>query len=304
MKEILPGHVYIVGSGPGDPDLLTVRAHALLEAAGVILHDDLVAAEILALANPQATVINVGKRCGAKKITQEEINALMIETARLGFAVVRLKSGDPAIFGRLAEELDALDAAHIAYEIVPGITAALGAAASLGVSLTDRRTSSRVVVVTAHQSLSTCGAANHAAGPAADWKGLAREDSTLVIYMPGHDFAALRENLLAAGLAADTPAAIVSRASTPQQREIATKLGELGTESIASQLLEPPTILLIGRTLARAQRNSNRTDLAAEAVELVEAATAPEHEFIAPGEITSQVSNSTLQLKGASRHDR
>ncbi len=244
MTETLAGKVYIVGAGPGDPDLLTVKAHSLLRRANVILHDDLVSPAILSLAGPQATVMNVGKRCGAKKITQEEINALMIETARMGFSVIRLKSGDPAIFGRLAEELDALEAARIPYEIVPGITAALGAAASLKFSLTDRRSSSRVVIVTAHHSQSTESAS------IAEWKDLAREDTTLVIYMPGNDFHSLREDMLAAGLSADTPAVLISKASTPQQRESFTTLGKL--DSLPS--VAPPTILMIGRPLERAGR--------------------------------------------------
>jgi uroporphyrin-III C-methyltransferase len=299
VKEILPGHVYVVGAGPGDPDLLTVRAHALLQAAGVVLHDDLVAPEILALANPQATVMNVGKRCGAKRITQDEINALMIETARLGFAVVRLKSGDPAIFGRLAEELDALDAAQISYEIVPGITAALGAAASLGVSLTDRRTSSRVVIVTAHQSLSpsSSNASNADSVPGEDWKSLARPDTTLVVYMPGHEFATLRENLLAAGLPLDTPATIVSHASTPRQREVSTTLGEMvARASEAQSLLQPPTILLIGRALARAGRNSRRS--ASSESGSRRSAKQPAAEAVA-----SRTRDLAYQSKGASQHD-
>jgi len=249
-------------------------------------------------------VMNVGKRCGAKKITQDEINALMVETARLGFAVVRLKSGDPAIFGRLAEELDALDAAQIPYEVVPGITAALGAAASLGVSLTDRRTSSRVVIVTAHQSLSprTPGSQRAHAGtadilPSENWKSLAREDSTLVIYMPGHDFATLRENLLAAGLAADTPAKIVSHASTPRQRDISTTLGELVECALeAGPALAPPTILLIGRAVARAgsdssgllSRRSDSPDSSRQSVSKVVASSSHDLEY---------------QLKGNSHND-
>ena len=149
MKTPRHGKVYLVGAGPGDPDLLTVKAHALIRAAEVILHDDLVSAPILALANPHAMVVNVGKRCGTKNISQAEINRLMISSAGRGLSVVRLKSGDPGIFGRLAEERDALESADVSYEIIPGITAALSAAASLGVSLTDRRTSSRIVVITA-----------------------------------------------------------------------------------------------------------------------------------------------------------
>ena len=237
--------MYLVGAGPGDPDLLTVKAHALIRAAQIILHDDLVSAPILALASPHAMVVNVGKRCGTKNITQSEINRLMIASARRGLSVVRLKSGDPGLFGRLAEERDALESAGIPYEIVPGITAALSAAASLGVSLTDRRTSSRIVVISAHR------AHENENEPPTDWRGLAANNSTLVIYMPGRNFAALQQELLDAGLDADTPAAIVSAASTPEQREHCTTVRKLDT----APPMPAPTILLIGRTLEHAARS-------------------------------------------------
>ena len=133
-----PGRVYLVGAGPGDPELLTVKASRLLREADGVLHDDLVSAEIVGLAGPQAIVVNVGKRCGRKGITQVEINRVMILFAKAGVNVVRLKSGDPLIFGRLNEEVDALDAAGVPYEVVPGITAGFAAAAALGVSLTDQ----------------------------------------------------------------------------------------------------------------------------------------------------------------------
>jgi uroporphyrin-III C-methyltransferase len=190
-------------------------------------------------------VINVGKRCGAKNITQSEINRLMIASARRGLSVIRLKSGDPGLFGRLAEERDALESAGVPYEIVPGVTAALSAAASLGVSLTDRRTSSRIVVVSAHRAHE-----NENEEPT-DWRSLATNNSTLVIYMPGRNLAALREELVAAGLDAETPAAIVSAASTPEQREHCTTLGQLDT----APPMPDPSILLIGRTLERAARS-------------------------------------------------
>src|SRR5579862_6843966 len=208
----MTGKVYLVGAGPGDPDLLTVKALKLLQRATIVLHDDLVSPAILALANPPAEIINVGKRAGAKGITQSEINALMIEHSQRGAEVVRLQSGDPSIFGRLAEEMDALDAAKVPFEVVPGITAGLGAAASLGVSLTDRRKSARIVIVTNHQAH---GDERHIK---TDWKSLAREDATLVIYMPGHDFTTLRDKLIGAGLPNAIPAVIVSRATTPAQR--------------------------------------------------------------------------------------
>jgi len=245
MKAPINGKVYLVGAGPGDPDLLTVKAHGLIRAAQVILHDDLVSTPILALANPHAMVVNVGKRCGTKNITQSEINRLMIASARRGWSVVRLKSGDPGIFGRLAEERDALESAGVPYEIVPGITAALSAAASLGVSLTDRRTSSRIVVVSAHR------AHENENERLPDWRSLASNNSTLVIYMPGRNFAALQQELLDAGLAADTPAAVVSAVSTPEQREHSTTLGQLDS----APLMRAPSILLIGRTLERATRS-------------------------------------------------
>jgi uroporphyrin-III C-methyltransferase len=235
--------VHLVGAGPGDPDLLTVKAHRLLAQADVILHDDLVPPAILAIAGPQAEVINVGKRCGAKGITQAEIDALMIDYARRGLDVVRLKSGDPGIFGRLAEETDALTAAAVPFDVVPGITAGLGAAASLGVSLTDRRKSARVVVVTGHHAQKS--------GPQEkpDWKNLAQGNATLVIYMPGHNFAGLREEFLAAGLATDIPAAIVSHATTPQQQHQYTTIGDL--DKLAR--MDSPTILLVGRVLENAR---------------------------------------------------
>ena len=245
MKASMHGKVFLVGAGPGDPDLLTVKAHALIRTAQVILHDDLVSAPILALASPHAMVVNVGKRCGTKNITQSEINRLMIASARRGLSVVRLKSGDPGLFGRLAEERDALESARVPYEIVPGVTAALSAAASLGVSLTDRRTSSRIVVISAHR------AHENENEPPTDWHSLAANNSTLVIYMPGRNLGALQHELLDSGLDAGTPAAIVSAASTPEQREHRTTLGQLDT----APPMPAPTILLIGRTLERAARS-------------------------------------------------
>jgi uroporphyrin-III C-methyltransferase len=248
MKQRVSSTVYLVGAGPGDPELLTVKAARLLERADLILHDDLVPPAIVALAGPHADVVNVGKRCGTKGITQDEINMRMIEGAQQGLSVVRLKSGDPGIFGRLAEELDALESAGVPFEVVPGITAGIAAAASLGVSLTDRRTSTRVVVVTNHRAHGTHSAEQ------TDWKNLAREDTTLVIYMPGHDFASLRAELFAAGLPPEIPAVVVSRASTPDQRFEFSTLAEFD----ALPHLDPPTILMIGRSLDRARPEAAR----------------------------------------------
>jgi len=253
MTQNATGTVHLVGAGPGDPELLTVKAHRLLTDTDVVLHDDLVPPAILALAGPQAEVINVGKRCGAKGITQGEIEALMIDFARRGLDVVRLKSGDPGIFGRLAEEIDALTNAGVPFEVIPGITAGLAAAASLGVSLTDRRKSARVVVVTGHHAQKS---GRH---EKPDWKSLAQGNATLVIYMPGHDFANLREEFLAAGLAEDVPAAIVSHATTPRQCHEYTTVGEMDK----LPRMDSPTILLVGRVLEDARLRAAENPLLA-----------------------------------------
>src|SRR5215469_1831527 len=147
-STIMAAKVYLVGAGPGDPELLTRKAWRVLQSAGVVLHDDLVSQEILCMLPPTIQVVNVGKRCGAKSISQDEINALMVQLARQGKTVARLKSGDPSLFGRAGEEMEALTRAGIEFEVIPGVTAALGAAASTQISLTDRRRASRVVFVT------------------------------------------------------------------------------------------------------------------------------------------------------------
>jgi uroporphyrin-III C-methyltransferase len=261
------GKIYLVGAGPGDPELLTVKADRLLRQADLVLHDDLVSAAIISLAGPQAEVVNVGKRCGTKSITQEEIHARMFEASRRGLNVVRLKSGDPGIFGRLAEEIDALGSAGIPHEVVPGITAGIAAAASLGISLTDRRKSARVVIVTGHKAYG-----GQTAGRV-DWRSLAREDATLLIYMPGHEFSNLRGELLEAGLSPGTPAVIVSRATTPEQRHQFTTVGELA----GVPDMESPSILMIGRSVTGGQARSQAENLTrkvdcARLVELILAA--------------------------------
>jgi uroporphyrin-III C-methyltransferase len=247
------GKVFLVGAGPGDPDLLTIKAHRLLGQADLILHDDLVSSGILALAGPRTIVVNVGKRCGAKKITQAEINALLADAAREGKQVVRLKSGDPGIFGRLNEELETLRAANLAFEVIPGVTAANAAAASLGVSLTDRQKSSRVVFVSGHQAESK-GAADEP-----DWNALAPENATIVVYMPGNGLRHLSRKLIAAGLAPDTCSVVVSRASTPHQKQFWTTVGGLADLDSAAS----PSILLIGRTLGAAASRAALQDLSA-----------------------------------------
>jgi len=209
-----PGRVYLVGAGPGDPDLLTARAARLLATADVVLNDDLVPEAVVALAHPEALARNVGKRCGKKKITQAEINVLMIEHARAGRSVVRLKSGDPLVFGRAAEEIDALREAAVEFEVVPGITAAFAAAAALGLSLTDRRASSSVHFSSGHHATG---------GPPAI------SEPTRVVYMPGRNFAALAAEWRAQGLPANLPCVAISRAAQPDQRIAKTTLDKLDT---------------------------------------------------------------------------
>jgi uroporphyrin-III C-methyltransferase/precorrin-2 dehydrogenase/sirohydrochlorin ferrochelatase len=225
------GKVFLVGAGPGDPDLLTVKALRLIHSADVILHDDLVAPAILDLAPLHAVVVNVGKRCGAKSITQEEINALMIGHAHAQRSVVRLKSGDPLIFGRAAEEIAALADAEVPFEIVPGITAAFAAAAAVGCSLTSRNAASNVIFSTGHHAQSH----NHAPLPQL-------EDATRIVYMPGRDLSLLALEWLQEGLPPEFPCAIISRAGHPDQQIRCTTLAALGD----AEPVPAPSLLIAG----------------------------------------------------------
>lgn len=230
-SSLEPAKVYLVGAGPGDPDLLTVKASRLIQSAGVVLHDDLVPRAILDLASSQAIVVNVGKRCGVKSITQEEINSLMIEHASANRSVVRLKSGDPLVFGRAAEEMAALNEAEIPFEIVPGITAAFAAAAAIQCSLTDRKSASNVIFSTGHHAQS------HNQAPLPEL-----EDATRVVYMPGRDLTLLAAEWLDEGLPPDFPCVIVSRAAQPDQDIRCTTLAALGDAEPALA----PSLLIAG----------------------------------------------------------
>ena len=232
------GTVYLVGAGPGDPELLTVRALRLLQQADIIFHDDLVPDSILALANPHALITSVGKRCGRPRITQQGIHKLLIESARAGQSVVRLKSGDPLIFGRAGEEIAALRAAAIPFIIVPGVTAALAAGAALELPLTDRQSASKLIFCTGH----------HAADKTDHtplWAGPLPEDATLVLYMPGRDTARLADDLYAAGVAADMPCCAISHAATPRQSHAACRLAALSELTCGPA----PLLLLVGRAM-------------------------------------------------------
>jgi uroporphyrin-III C-methyltransferase len=234
------GKVYLVGAGPGDPELLTVKALRLLQTADVVLHDDLVAPEILTLIASTARVQNVGKRCGARTMRQEEINFLLVALAESGLQVVRLKSGDPLVFGRAGEEMTALRRAKVRYEIVPGVTSALAAAAAAGIPLTHRRTSSTLVLAAGHRA---------AENAEPEWSEFAAAESTLVIYMPGHDYPAIADKLANAGFAQETPCAIISRATTAHQQVHYTTIANLPR----SPVLAAPALLVVGETVRFAE---------------------------------------------------
>jgi uroporphyrin-III C-methyltransferase / precorrin-2 dehydrogenase / sirohydrochlorin ferrochelatase len=228
-----PGTVYLVGAGPGDPELLTVKATRLLAAADIVLHDSLVSPEILSMISPCAEIIDVGKRAGRKLLTQDEINSLLVSYAESRTTVVRLKGGDPSMFGRAGEELEALRRANIPHQVVPGISAALGAAAAAGISLTDRRVASQVLFSTFSQ------------GPGRgnlEWSQLT-SDTTLVLYMPGSDYGEVAERLQNSGLPAELPCVIVSRATHAQQQVRWSTVGSLDTE----EKLPAPALIIVGR---------------------------------------------------------
>jgi uroporphyrin-III C-methyltransferase/precorrin-2 dehydrogenase/sirohydrochlorin ferrochelatase len=230
------GEVWLVGAGPGDPDLLTLRALQVLQTADIIVHDRLVSDEILALARRDAGRIAVGKIPGRKQNSQESINALLSKLAASGKRVCRLKGGDPFIFGRGGEELEAVTAAGFACHVVPGITAAAGCAAYAAIPLTHRDAAQSVVFVTAHGKDSI---------DRLDWKSLARDRQTIAIYMGVGRFSAISKQLIAHGRAAATPIAIIENGTTPQQRVVRGRLGHLALLA-STHRIQAPSMLVIG----------------------------------------------------------
>ncbi|TBX26126.1 siroheme synthase CysG [Nioella sediminis] len=237
------GHVALVGAGPGDPELLTLKARKALDEADVIIHDRLVAPEILELARREATLLDVGKQGFGRHTPQAEIARLMVEHAAKGLQVVRLKSGDPVIYGRLDEEIEALDAAGISWSIVPGITSASAAAAGIGQSLTRRGRNSALRVLTGHD---TEGFAEQ------DWAALARPGTVAAIYMAKKGARFLQGRLLMHGAPAATPVTIVENASRPNQRTVASTLATLAAD-LDNADLTGPAILLYGLALRAAE---------------------------------------------------
>ena len=232
------GYVSLVGAGPGDPDLLTLKALGALRAADVILHDQLVSADILALAPTHVERIDVGKKGYGRACRQSDINALMVGLARAGRRVVRLKAGDPLMFGRLDEEVAALEDAAIGYAVVPGISAAQGAASALGIGLTRRRGARRFQAITGH-------AAEGQLPDDFDWAGLADPKATTAVYMPKATIDALCTELQQRGLPSNHPAVAVFNATRPDQRVVGGTIATL-PDRIAMVDNGAPCIILIG----------------------------------------------------------
>jgi uroporphyrin-III C-methyltransferase/precorrin-2 dehydrogenase/sirohydrochlorin ferrochelatase len=244
------GTVTLVGAGPGDPELLTLRAVRALQSADVILYDDLVSRDVLDFARREARKMLVGKTGFGPSCKQEDINALMVGLAKQGKRVVRLKGGDPLIFGRAADELEACAKAGIAVDVVPGITAAQGAAASLRLTLTGRGHARRLQYVTGHSRDGTLP-------EDIDWHSLADAATTTAIYMPTRTLAELVTKAIGEGLDPATPAIAVARATRPDQQAVHAPIGELPRELAATDL-PGPVLVMLGRTIGRAESQENR----------------------------------------------
>jgi uroporphyrin-III C-methyltransferase len=235
------GKVYLVGAGPGDPGLFTLKGKGLLECADVVIHDALVSAPILTMINPQAEIINVGKRRGRHSMLQPDITQLLLEKAAGNAVVVRLKGGDPFVFGRGGEEMAALVAAGIAVEVVPGITAGVAVPAYAGIPVTHRNQSSSVAFVTGHESAGKYR-------PKVNWRSLAQGVETIVVYMGIRNLDTIVAELLAADLSPTTPVALIRWGTYPQQE---TLIGDLSSIvlKVAETGFEAPAIAVIGEVV-------------------------------------------------------
>lgn len=246
VTDSAAGVVWLVGAGPGDPDLLTVKALRLLQSADVVVHDRLTPDAILKFASPDARMIDVGKRKSRHTLPQDDINQLLVALAREGLKVVRLKGGDPFVFGRGGEELLVLRGAGVEAHVVPGVTAALAAAAGAGAPLTHRGLAQAVTFVTGHAAMTPDGEAGE---PDLDWLVLSRPNHTVVVYMGVTTAALLAGRLIQAGRAASTPVLVVENASRSDERRVLTSLAQLPT---ATAGLDGPALLVIGEVAALA----------------------------------------------------
>ncbi|THD85513.1 uroporphyrinogen-III C-methyltransferase [Aliigemmobacter aestuarii] len=240
MKDLSQGRVYLIGAGPGDPELLTLRALRLMQSADVVVYDRLVSPEIMALIPAGTRLIDVGKLPRRHKVPQDEINDLLVDLAGQGLAVARLKGGDPLIFGRGSEEAMSCRLAGVPFEYVPGITSAQGAAASTGVPLTHRGLATGVRYVTGHRAKDV---------PLdLDWASLASEDTTLVVYMGAANIAEITGQLMAHGMSADLPVMAVASATTPRERRIVSDLSGISAAAAEADM-EAPVLFVIGRVV-------------------------------------------------------
>lgn len=238
--EFPPGTVWLVGAGPGDPDLMTRKAVRLLETADIVFHDALIGPGVLALVPPQVERVNVGKRAGRHSRDQPAIDAMLVAAARAGRRVVRLKGGDPSLFGRSAEEMTALRTAGFTVHVCPGVTAASAAAATAGVSLSLRGVARDVRFVTAHS--------RNGAALDLDWQSLAHGGSTLAFYMGRGAANEIARRLIAAGLPGSTPVLIACNISLPEEKQLATRLDLLGIATRAFAA-DAPTLILVGEAI-------------------------------------------------------
>jgi uroporphyrin-III C-methyltransferase len=246
LRVATPGKVWLVGAGPGDPELLTLKAARVLASADVVVHDRLVSPEIVDLAPRSARRLYVGKRKSSHSLPQDDVNDLLVALARDGLTVVRLKGGDPFVFGRGGEELLACRAAGVECEIVPGISAAVAASASLGAPLTHRGMAQAVTFVTGHASVASDGAAKE---PDLDWAALAKPNHTVAVYMGLSTAPMIARRLIAAGRAGSTPVVVVENASRPDERRVLSTLSGL-PDAVFD--LDGPAILIIGEVAALA----------------------------------------------------
>ncbi len=240
MEEVKPGTVYLVGAGPGDPELITLRGARILAAAQVVVYDALVQERLLEMAPKDAELVYMGKRCGRTCPSQEEINAELIARAKSGKTVVRLKGGDPFVFGRGGEEVLALSAAGVPCQVVPGVTSGVAVPAALGIPVTHRGASGSVAFVTGHPGSGL--------KDPVDWEALATAVSTIVIYMGLTRLPEIADRLIGAGLPADTPSAVISQGTGEEQRQVVAPLSELFQAANAAGI-DTPALIVIGKVV-------------------------------------------------------
>lgn len=256
--ELQKGEVALVGAGPGDPGLLTLRAFHLMQQADVVVFDRLVSLEILAMVNVKAERIDAGKSCKNHVLTQDRTNEVLVEQARLGKRILRLKGGDPYIFGRGGEEVDYLISRGVKFRVVPGITSAQGCTTYAGFPLTHRDYAQSVTFVTGHRQAEPEGAVGGASGQSdlgLSWKSLANSSHTVVFYMGLGNAETISAQMIQAGRASSTPVALIERGTRPEQRTVITDLLSM-PEAIVRNGLQPPTMIVVGEVVAIARQQT------------------------------------------------